>query len=45
MINEKKVMEAIERDPAPSSILCIGYPQEILQPEPKRNLIELIHEV
>jgi FMN reductase [NAD(P)H] len=29
----------------PSSILCLGYPQKILQPKPKRNLAGLIHEI
>jgi FMN reductase [NAD(P)H] len=45
MIDEKKVMEAIETDLIPSSILCIGYPKKILQPKPKRALSELIHVV
>ena len=45
MINEQKVMNAIGTDLTPSCILCIGYPQKMLQPKPKRNLIELIHEV
>ncbi|HEX7257478.1 MAG TPA: nitroreductase family protein [Nitrososphaeraceae archaeon] len=43
MIDEKKVMEAINTDLVPSSILCIGYPKKILQPKPKRELSELIH--
>ena len=45
MINEEKVMNALGTDLVPSSILCLGYPQKMLQPKPKRNLIELIHEV
>ena len=45
MINEEKVMNALRTDLVPSSILCLGYPQKMLQPKPKRNLIELIHEV
>ena len=45
MIDEKKVMEAINTDLVPSSILCIGYPKKILQPKPKRTLTELIHVV
>ena len=45
MINEEKVMNALGTDLVPSSILCLGYPQKMLQPKPKRNLTELIHEV
>lgn len=45
MIDERKVMEAINTDLIPSSILCIGYPTKILQPKPKRALSELIHVV
>src|SRR5918996_403981 len=45
MIDEEKVMQALGTDLVPSSILCLGYPQKILQPKPKRNLLELIHEV
>lgn len=43
MIDEKKVMEAIDTDLIPSSILCIGYPKKVLQPKPKRALSDLIH--
>jgi len=45
MIDEEKVMQALGTDLVPSSILCLGYPLKILQPKPKRNLLELIHEV
>lgn len=45
MIDEQKVMAALNTDLTPSSILCIGYPQKMLQPKPKRSLKELIHEV
>lgn len=45
MIDEKKVAEGIGTDLVPSSILCIGYPQKMLQPKPKRNLAGLIHVV
>ncbi|NOJ27225.1 MAG: nitroreductase [Nitrososphaera sp.] len=45
MIDEKKVMEAIGTNLVPTSILCIGYPQKMLQPKPKRNLVDLIHVV
>jgi FMN reductase [NAD(P)H] len=43
MIDEKKVMEALGTELVPSSILCIGYPQKMLQPKPKRSLVDLIH--
>jgi FMN reductase [NAD(P)H] len=45
MIDEEKVMAILGTQYTPSSILCLGYPKKILQPKPKRNLIELIHEV
>ena len=45
MIDEKKVMEALGTELIPSSVLCIGYPQKMLQAKPKRNLAELIHTV
>ena len=45
MINEAKVMEVLKTDLVPSSILCIGYPKKMLQPKPKRNLKDLIHEI
>ena len=45
MIDEGKVMTALDTDLVPSSILCIGYPQKMLQPKPKRNLAGLIHTI
>lgn len=45
MIDEKKVMEALGTELIPSSILCLGYPQKMLQAKPKRNLVDLIHVV
>ena len=45
MIDEEKIMAALNTKYIPSSILCLGYPQKILQPKPKRNLRDLIHEV
>jgi FMN reductase [NAD(P)H] len=45
MIDEEKIMAALNTKYVPSSILCLGYPQKILQPKPKRNLRDLIHEV
>lgn len=45
MINEKDVMAALGTELVPSSILCLGYPFKMLQPKPKRSLVELIHEI
>ncbi len=44
MIDEEKMKQLLEIDLVPSSLLCIGYPEKILMPKPKRNLKELIHE-
>jgi FMN reductase [NAD(P)H] len=45
MIDEEKIMATLNTKYVPSSILCLGYPQKILQPKPKRNLAGLIHEI
>lgn len=45
MINEKKVMEALGTNLVPATILCLGYPQKMLHPKPKRSLIDLIHTI
>lgn len=45
MIDEEKIMATLSTKHVPSSILCLGYPQKILQPKPKRNLAGLIHEL
>jgi FMN reductase [NAD(P)H] len=45
MIDEEKIMTALGTKYIPSSILCLGYPQKILQPKPKRSLVGLIHKV
>lgn len=45
MINEDKVMKALGTNLVPATILCLGYPQKMLQPKPKRSLIELIHTI
>lgn len=45
MIDEEKIRQLLETDLIPSSILCIGYPEKILLPKPKRNLKDLIHEI
>ena len=43
MLDEKKVMKALNTNLLPSSILCIGYPKKYLHPKPKRSLKELVH--
>ena len=45
MIDEQKAMQALGTDLVPACILCLGYPQKMLQAKPKRNLSELIHEI
>jgi nitroreductase len=45
MIDEERAMQALGTDLVPSCILCIGYPFKMLQPKPKRSLVELIHEI
>lgn len=45
MLDENKVMKILDTNLSPSSILCLGYPQKILMPKPKRSLKELIHEI
>ncbi len=45
MFDEERVMEILNTDLVPSSILCIGYPKKMLQPKPKRNITELVHDV
>ena len=44
MIDEEQIKTVLNTRHMPSSILCIGYPQKILQPKPKRSLLNLIHE-
>lgn len=45
MFDEKKVMDVIGTDHIPSSILCIGYPEQTKFPKPRRNLKDLVHVV
>jgi FMN reductase [NAD(P)H] len=45
MIDEGKVMKALGTSLVPATILCFGYPHKMLQPKPKRSLIELIHTI
>lgn len=43
MFDEQKVMDVIETDLVPSSVLCIGYPKQTKFPKPRRNLKDLVH--
>ena len=45
MFDEQKVMDIIGTDLVPSSLLCIGYPQQKKIPKPRRNLKDLVHVV
>jgi nitroreductase len=42
MLDEEKVKQIIESNLKPSSILCIGYPQQKRPPKSRRKLKELI---
>jgi len=43
MFDEQKVMDIIETDLVPSSVLCIGYPEQTKFPKPRRNLKDIVH--
>ena len=43
MFDEQKIMDIIKTDLVPSSILCIGYPEQTKFPKPRRNLKDLVH--
>ena len=43
MFDEQKIMDIIETDLVPSSVLCIGYPKQTKFPKPRRNLKDLVH--
>ena len=45
MLDEEKVMKIIGTDLVPSSVLCIGYPEQKKFPKPRRNLKDLVHVV
>ena len=45
MLDEQKVMKVIGTELIPSSVLCIGYPEQKKFPKPRRNLKELVHVV
>ncbi len=43
MFDEQKIMDILETDLVPSSVLCIGYPEQTKFPKPRRNLKDLVH--
>ena len=45
MINEDKVMEALGTNLVPGDYPMFGLSTKMLQPKPKRSLIELIHTI
>ncbi len=45
MFDEQKVMDVLETDLVPSSILCIGHPRQTKFPKSRRNLKDLVHVV
>jgi len=45
MFDEQKVMNIIETELVPSSVLCIGYPEQTKFPKPRRNLKDLVHDL
>ncbi|MBT4216825.1 MAG: nitroreductase, partial [Nitrosopumilus sp.] len=45
MFDEQKIMDILETDLVPSSVLCIGYPKQSKFPKSRRNLKDLVHVV
>ena len=45
MFDEQMVMDVVGTDLVPSSVLCIGYPEQTKFPKPRRNLKDLVHVV
>ncbi len=43
MFDEQMVMDVIDTDLVPSSLLCVGYPKQTKFPKPRRNLTDLVH--
>jgi nitroreductase len=43
MFDEQKVMDILQTDLVPSSLLCIGYPKQTKFPKPRRNLKDLVN--
>ena len=45
MFDEKKIMSILETNLVPSSILCLGYPEQTRFPKSRRNLKDLVNVV
>ena len=45
MFDEKKIMDLLQTDLVPSSVLCIGYPKQTKFPKSRRNLKDLVNVV
>ncbi|MCH1519002.1 MAG: nitroreductase family protein [Nitrosopumilus sp.] len=45
MFDEQKIMDILQTDLVPSSLLCIGYPKQTKFPKPRRNLKDLVNVV
>ena len=45
MFDEQKIMDILETDLVPSSVLCIGYPKQTKFPKSRRNLKDLVNVV
>ena len=42
MFDEQKIMDILQTDLVPSSVLCIGYPKQTKFAKPRRNLKDLV---
>ena len=45
MFDEQKIMDLLQTDLVPSSVLCIGYPKQTKFPKSRRNLKDLVNVV
>ena len=45
MFDEQKIMDVLQTDLVPSSVLCIGYPKQTKFPKSRRNLKDLVNVV
>ena len=45
LFDEQKIMDILQTDLVPSSLLCIGYPKQTKFPKPRRNLKDLVNVV
>ena len=45
MFDEQKIMDILQTDLVPSSVLCIGYPKQTKFPKSRRNLKDLVNVV